>query len=199
MQKSKYDGISKILFRFPVNLKALKRAFCFPFSFCKLIPKLRFRVPGFPFALSVTSLLGRRKHFLARLQRQCIALFQFLPPTLDVCSRQVVQPLNQKCSRMASPELSPWAYSLVHFDGIDLVQVNREFVELVCHADVDIASQNTLIVREWFNMTRFIIVFAFFCVDFCSSALKERSDVIERAAIPVTRRVSSLERKLPPC
>lgn len=87
---------------------------------------------------------------MARLQRQCIVLFQFLPPTLDVCSRQVVQPLNEKCSRMASPELSPWAwaYSLVHFDGIDLVQVNREFVELVCHADVDIASQNTLIVRE---------------------------------------------------
>ena len=25
MQKSKYDGIFKIMFRFPVNLKALKR------------------------------------------------------------------------------------------------------------------------------------------------------------------------------
>jgi len=126
MQKSKYDGIFKILFRFPVNLKALKRAFCFPFSLCKLVPKLLFRVPGFPFPLLVTSLLCRRKHFFARLQRQCIVLFQFLPPILYVCSRQVFQPLNEKCSRMASPELSPWAwaYSLVHFDGIDFVQVN---------------------------------------------------------------------------
>ena len=89
-------------------------------------PNSSSRVPGSSFSLLVTSLLCRRKHFFASLQRQCIVLFQFLPPTLDVCSRQIVQPLNGQCSRMASLEHSPWAFSLVHFDSVDLVQVKEQ-------------------------------------------------------------------------
>lgn len=96
---------------------------------------------------------------------------------------------------MASPELSPWAFSLVHFDGIDRVQVNKNFSKpwicracsscwrghrLAKHLDCTWMIQHDPIYNS----------FRLFFIDFCSSALKERSDVIERAAIPVTRRVS---------